>query len=335
MKTSVRNFIITFLAALLIFGIAAYFISSFVTATLTESIEGTPAVSLEIITETADTSQNDPDTPDVFDSIKGESFNFVIIGTDYQPNVLDDYDVESKYTDGFPAERNREYCADAVAVVRFDKEGKRLLISTIPTSMRLEVSGLVTTLGDIYVEYGLEFFLNKLTALTGFELDKYFVIDVKNFAPLINTIGGVTFTVPEDMSYSDPEQDLTIELKKGSQYINGEKAEQLLRYNGYTNPSNSRPKTTAEFIKAVADKLSDSSFIEKAASYFTAFQKYITTNYTAEDLAANLDMISHYEDFEKVVSVYPGKYITVDGEKRFEPDIKTAVSEYAVYRSSK
>ncbi|MBQ7821415.1 MAG: LCP family protein, partial [Clostridia bacterium] len=273
MKTSVRNFIITFFASLLIFGVAAYFISSFVSTTLTESFENSPAISLDIITAESDTADSPNNIPDVFDSIKGESFDFVIIGTDYQPELLDDYNVEDKYTDGFPKERNREYEADAVAVVRFDKEGKRILISTIPTSMRLEVNGLVTTLGDVYRENGLEYFLDKLTALTGFELDKYFVIDVNDFAGLINTIGGVNFNVPENMSYSDPEQELEIELKKGSQYINGDKAEQLLRFNDYVSSDNSRAKTTAQFMLAVADKLADASFIEKATSYFSAFKK--------------------------------------------------------------
>lgn len=332
LKSSARNFIITFFVSLIVFGVAAYFVSSFVTSTLTESFEDKDAVSLDIITVESNTEQNGEDASDVFDSIKGESFDFVIIGTDYQPDILNDYDIESKYTDGFPKRRNREYKADAVAVVRFDKEGKKLLISTIPTTMRLEVGGIITTLGDVYRENGLEYFLDKLTALTGFELDKYFVIDINDFPALINTIGGVNFNVPENMSYEDKEQKLKIDLKKGNQYINGDKAAQLLRFNDYVNPDNSRAKTTAEFMLTVADKLSEASFIEKATSYFTSFKKYFTTNYTADDLLENLDMISHYADFEKVITVYPGKYLTVGGAQRFEPDIKAAVSDYASYR---
>ncbi len=332
MKTSVKNFLITFFVSLIAFGIAAYFISSFVTATLKESFEDIPAVSFDIVTQPSDSQQPDDNKPDIFDSIQGDSFHFVIIGTDYQPELLDDYDVEDSYTDGFPKRRNRRYEADAIAVVRFDKESRRILISTLPSSMRLEVNGLITTLGDIYMDNGLEYFLDKVSALTGFEIDKYFVIDIDDFSPLINTIGGVNFNVPENMSYEDPEQELVIDLKKGNQYINGDKAEQLLRFDNYTNSDNSRAKTTSEFMLAVAEKLSGASFIEKATSYFKAFSEYFTTNYTAQDLADNLDMISHYQDFEKVISVYPGKYLTVGGEQRFEPDIMAAVSEYAEYR---
>lgn len=331
MKTSVRNFLITFVAALLVFGVAAYFISSFVTKTITDSIDGEQAVSFEILTETSDDPKSDNEVDDIFDKLEGESFNLVIIGTDYQPGVLDDYDVESKY-EGFPQERDREYRADAVAIVRFSKETKKLLITTVPTTMKLEAGGLVTTLGDIYREYGVDYFMNKLTALTGLELTKYFIIDIKNLAPLINTVGGISFYVPEKMSYSDPEQELTIELERGETYIDGKKAEQLLRYNGYTDPSNSRAKTTAEFIKAYADKLADASYMEKASSLYSAFTKYLKTNYTSDDLVTNLELITHYADFEKVTMVYPGKYITVGGDTHFDPDIQSAISTYSEYK---
>jgi len=331
MKTSLRNFLITFFASVLFFGIAAYFISSFVTATLTDSIEGSPAVSLEIVTQTTETQPN-AEQDDIFASIKGESFNFVIIGTDYQPELFGDYNIEDTYADTFPEMRNRKYCADAIVLVRFDKEGRKILVSSIPSDMRLKIDGTFTTLGDVYRDNGLEFFLDKLTGLTGFEIEKYFVIDVADFAPLVNILGGVDFYVPEDMEYSDPSQSLEIDLKKGKQYINGERAQQLLRYNNYSDSSNSREKTTCDFIFALADKISDASYIKKASSLFTAFEDYITTNYTLDDLADNLDMMSHYKVFEKITYSYPGKNVTVGKTKYFDPDIKEAIGEYAKYR---
>ncbi len=38
------------------------------------------------------------------------------------------------------------------------------------------------------------------------------------------------FNVPIDMKYDDPTQDLHIDLKAGVQKLNGDKAEQLLRW---------------------------------------------------------------------------------------------------------
>lgn len=332
MKTSLRNFLITFLSAIVIFAILAYFVSSFVTATITDSLEGTPAVSLEIITDALDTSVPEDTETHILDTIDGESFNFLFIGTDYQPDLLNDYDVESKYTDSFPKKRNREYSADALVLVRFDKEGKKLLVSSIPSNMRLEVNGHITTLGKVYFDNGLEYFINTVSAMTGLEIDKYIVIDVEDFAPIIDLIGEITFDVPENMSYEDPQQKLIIDLKKGKQKLDGKASEQLLRFDDYVNSSNSRAKTTADFFVAVADKIADSSLIKNLTTFYKSFDKYITTNFTADDLTSKLDIITHYKDFEKVITTYPGKYINNSGSSVFDPDIKSAINDYAEFR---
>ena len=56
------------------------------------------------------------------------------------------------------------------------------------------------------------------------------VIDNQALIELVDVIGGVEFEVPIDMNYDDPTQDLHIHLNKGMQTIDGEKAEQLLRF---------------------------------------------------------------------------------------------------------
>ena len=179
LKTSLRNFFITLFASLLIFGVVAYFITNFVTGLLQDSIEGTPPISLEIVTSTEPNTNNQGEGDKTVE-LKGESFAFAIIGTDYQPEILPDYNIEDEYADSFPLRRNRTYSADSIAIVRADKDSRTLLISTIPSNMRLKVDGSFMTLGEIYYGKGIEFFMQKLTALTGFELEKYIVIDVQN-----------------------------------------------------------------------------------------------------------------------------------------------------------
>ena len=66
--------------------------------------------------------------------------------------------------------------------------------------------------------------------ITGLDVKYYVVIDNQALIKLVDTIGGVEYYVPRDMKYDDPSQDLHINLKEGLQTINGEKAEQLLRF---------------------------------------------------------------------------------------------------------
>lgn len=66
--------------------------------------------------------------------------------------------------------------------------------------------------------------------ITGIDIQYYLVVDNQALIDLVDVIGGVEFDVPIDMVYDDTSQDLHINLKKGLQTIDGEKAEQLLRY---------------------------------------------------------------------------------------------------------
>jgi LCP family protein required for cell wall assembly len=72
--------------------------------------------------------------------------------------------------------------------------------------------------------------MNKVSEITGIELDYYVTVSSKALIELVDIVGGVEFDVPIDMNYDDKSQNLHIHLKKGTQLIDGKKAEQLLRF---------------------------------------------------------------------------------------------------------
>ena len=100
---------------------------------------------------------------------------------------------------------------------------------------------------------------------TGLNIENYVVVRNTMLPALVNAIGEVEFDVPIDMDYDDPTQDLHIHLKAGKQMIDGDKAEQLLRFrhnnDGSSYPSSygdndyGRMRTQREFIKVVAQSL--------------------------------------------------------------------------------
>lgn len=98
--------------------------------------------------------------------------------------------------------------------------------------------------------------------ITGLDIQYYVVIRTEALIKLVDAIGGVEFNVPIDMKYDDPTQDLHIDLKAGLQKLDGDKAEQLLRFrhsnykNGvmttypseYGNDDFGRMRTQRDFI---------------------------------------------------------------------------------------
>ena len=77
---------------------------------------------------------------------------------------------------------------------------------------------------------GPERTLEAVNEITGLDIQYYVVVKTEALIQLVDAIGGVEFNVPIDMKYDDPTQDLHIDLKAGTQLIDGEKAEQLLRF---------------------------------------------------------------------------------------------------------
>lgn len=107
------------------------------------------------------------------------------------------------------------------------------------------------------------------------KLDYYAMVDLDGFKSIVDRIGGVTLDVPADMYYNDPDQNLYINLKAGTQTLNGEQAEGFIRFRyGYTQADLGRIDAQkifmSAFIKQVKEKISVSmiqGFISDALQY--------------------------------------------------------------------
>lgn len=124
--------------------------------------------------------------------------------------------------------------------------------------------------------------------LTGINIDNYVVVRNTALPAIVNAIGEVEFDVPIDMDYDDPTQDLHIHLEKGLQKIDGDKAEQLLRFR-HNNDGSSYPyeygdndygrmRTQREFMKVVAANLVSWNSVTKLKDITTAVFENLETD---------------------------------------------------------
>lgn len=334
MLSAFRNFALTFLLSALIFGLIAYFIVGFVIDTLSVTISAEPAddtYDLVYADSTDDTEDTAPPVDE--DPIEGETFNILLIGTDYQPELFDDYDYEEKWTGtGFPDRRSRKYSADMLVMLRVDKENRKFIFCALPANTRVSVDGLYMPLGNVYAEKGVDFLCGKVTGLTGLQMNYYAVIDVGEIAAIIDTLGGVSYFVPEDMQYEDPAQNLKIDLKRGTTTLDGKKAAQLLRYVGYTSGNAARMNTTVSYMQALMAKFTNVTYLSKAPQLYRDIVKHMKTNFTFADLTANLDLIFAYSKFEAVTVNYPGSNKVYDGKNYFEPSLSSALDIFEGYK---
>lgn len=108
-----------------------------------------------------------------------------------------------------------------------------------------------------------------ISIITGLKIDHMARIDVDGFSDLVDAVGGVEFDVPQRMYHIDPYQDLYINLQPGPQLLDGDKAEQLVRFRDYTMGDLQRIDVQHQFIVALYDKIrstNDLSQIQQLAN---------------------------------------------------------------------
>ena len=342
--SSLRSFFITFVIALLVFGVCAFFITGFVTDSINSLLTG------ESKTDPVESTTVDPDAPvgpiDPTDEIGGESFNILLIGTDYRPSILDDYHplvgeqypafddplALMGYEGDLPKMTYRKVKADAVMLICVNKEKRSFTYMQIPTNMQLTVAGVTTTVADLYYDMGLTYFVNKMSGITGVPIDYYALTGIEEIAGAVDAMDSVSYTVPCDMEYTDEVSGLTISLAGGTQTLTGTDVAAMLSFNGYTSANLSREKTALSFLKALAQKMTNVVYFNKAAEIFANAEQYVYTNFTAEHLLQNLDLIFMYSEFAVKTVEYPGSYYYSNGVRYFSPNITLAINTMAEYK---
>ena len=130
--------------------------------------------------------------------------------------------------------------------------------------------------------------LEAVNDITGLNLQYYIIIKTEGFIKLVDAIGGITFNVPIDMDYDDTSQDLHIHLKAGEQELDGDKAEQLVRFR-HNNDGTSYPeeygdndlgrmRTQREFIMAVIKQTAKAENIFKLGQILEVAEENVITN---------------------------------------------------------
>ncbi len=131
------------------------------------------------------------------------------------------------------------YRTDSMMLVNVDRTEKTISLVSIPRDTLIYCEYSVPKINSAYGwagggEQGMQELLLRVSEIIGFTPDGYVVVDLSIFQQLVDLMGGVTFDVPVDMHYSDPTQNLNIDLQAGKQRLNGEQAMQVARFrSGY------------------------------------------------------------------------------------------------------
>lgn len=132
--------------------------------------------------------------------------------------------------------------------------------------------------------------VEKVNEITGLNIKYYVKVDTKGLRDLVDSVGGIDFDVPIDMNYDDSSQNLHIHLKAGYQHLDGDKAEQVVRFR-HNNDGSSYPmeygdqdlgrmKTQRAFITQVVKQLVKAENITKVDEFIKIANNNVETNFS-------------------------------------------------------
>ena len=124
---------------------------------------------------------------------------------------------------------------------------------------------------------------------------------------IVDVLGGVEIDVPQDMVYSDPYQNLEIDIKQGKQILSGKEACNFLRFRRYPDGDLSRVKMQQMFVRELIKQKFTSEYADKGREIYKIISENIFTNYSETDLLRDMKKFENIKADEISFSVVPGE----------------------------
>jgi polyisoprenyl-teichoic acid--peptidoglycan teichoic acid transferase len=217
---------------------------------------------------------------------------------------------EDKKNLGYHAMVNSfEGLTDTMLLLRFDPAKKKLAVLSIPRDTRTYIAEHGMTKINEANYYGGPALSAKSVSelLGGVGIDRYMTINVQGVQALIDALGGVTVHVPHDMKYQDDSQHLYINLKAGRQHLNGEKAQQLLRFRYDNKGDIGRIQRQQMVMRSLMEQALSVETVKRLPDILKVVQSHIDTNLTVEELLALVGFASQNRSNAQMLMV-PGEF---------------------------
>ncbi len=234
---------------------------------------------------------------------------------------------------------------DTIMIGKYDPNSQKAALVSIQRDTFIGDNPKKATAYDkinsVYQGKNSEKILKEVNELTGLNLKYYVAIDTEGLKELVDAIDGVEFYVPMDMKYDDTSQDLHINLKEGLQKLNGDQAEQVLRFrhnnDGSTYPSSygtqdtGRMRTQRDFISALLKQTLKPNNILKIGELIDIANNNIETNIPIDTLKDYIPYAVEFSTDNLKTATLPGEPKEMNGVWLYLTDEDEAQAMIAQY----
>ncbi len=173
--------------------------------------------------------------------------------------------------------------SDTIFLVRVGDGQVRALSIPRDTLVSIEGHG-EGKVNSAYTYGGPELAMQTVSELLDLPIDGYVKVNLVGFRQMVDLIGGVPFNVDRAMQYEDPYDGLVINLEPGEQVLDGEKAEQYVRFrHDEIGDDLGRIGRQQAFLKAAAKQALRPSNLPKLPNLLLTASRYVETDLTTTE----------------------------------------------------
>ncbi len=181
-----------------------------------------------------------------------------------------------------------ESLSDVMMVAQLNMANNSVNILQFPRDTYIEGRRGDKKLNSAYGSGGVKKTIEDIQSLVDIDIDGYVLVTTSGFRNVVDAVGGIYYDVPRDMNYDDDYQDLHIHLRKGYQLLDGDKAEQYVRFrSGYASGDLGRIDAQSDFIKEAMKQILEknkSNSSDETQKLLAAISNMVTTDFTFEDM---------------------------------------------------
>ncbi len=175
---------------------------------------------------------------------------------------------------------------DVLMLINVNTKNDSITVAQIPrdTYARYSDSDYKKLNGAYSALGGAEQTASFLSEALGTPIRYYMCVGLDTVAVVVDTLGGVEINLPCDMKYTDKEQNLYIDLKKGYNLLDGKGAEMFLRFrSGYADGDLGRLDAQKLFMACMFSALGE-KFSPVTAARLMSVVEEVETNMSTYDI---------------------------------------------------
>lgn len=179
---------------------------------------------------------------------------------------------------GIDTRGEKQSRSDTMMLVSVDKEDNKVRMVSFMRDIYADIPGYQSyKLNTAYYLGGVSLLQQTLNNMFGVTINHYAIIDFKNFEQLVDVAApnGVEVTVPHDMS-----KNIGVNLKKGTQRLNGKELLGFARFRYDEEGDFGRVERQQQAMEALKDEVLSASNVKNYPKLIGAVEGYIQTDLT-------------------------------------------------------